>query len=347
MRRLSKTYQRVLRRLAHATAVSLPLLLYAPAATAAPAFRHVSLEQFRADVVQLQDLVSACTAQAGSCDDGKVVSDERIGDPAQAGGFEVHWAWLRTALNQAKTSKPEERTVLLRDAALHLDDMAKDSGTAAPYSGEFKDARALANAALSKPEFQGDDEPTWWERQKAKIFSWLQRIFEGVYRIGSAAPWIGTLLEWLLFTAAAGMLLFFLLRGLARQRLRVALGEGAAKATAWDREATDWARLAELRAAEHEWREAVHCLYWAAIVSLESRRAWTHNPTRTPREYVRLLNPGSAQQQGLRRLTQIFEHVWYGLHEADGEEYSLTRALYDKLASDEGGTATSAPRGVA
>lgn len=343
MRRLSKTQRRAVRALAHATAAGLLPLLCVSVAFAAPAIRNVSREQLRADAVQLQSLVSACAAQTKACDDAKVFSDERIGDPEKAGGFEVHWDSLRMTLSQAKTAKPDERATLLQAATLYLDEIAKDSGSEDQHAGEFQKARSLADDALSKPEFEGSDEPTWWERQKAKMFSWLQRIFEGLNRMGSSAPWLGPLLEWLLFMAAAGMLLFFLLRNLTRQRLRVALGEGAAKATAWDREATDWAKLAETRAAEHAWREAVHCLYWAAIVSLESRRAWSHNPTRTPREYVRLLKPGSAQRQGLQSLTQIFERVWYGLHEASGEEYGLTRALYDKLASHAAESTTATP----
>jgi hypothetical protein len=113
--------------------------------------------------------------------------------------------------------------------------------------------------------------------------------------------------------------------------------------TAWDREATDWAKQAEEFAADAEWREAVHCLYWAAIVSLEARRAWRHNPTRTPREYLRLLKPGSAQQRGLRGLTRIFERVWYGLREGRAEEYAEARALYEALAEGkvEGGSSTA------
>jgi len=77
----------------------------------------------------------------------------------------------------------------------------------------------------------------------------------------------------------------------------------------------------------------VHCLYWAAIVSLESRRAWRHNPTRTPREYLRLLKPGSAQQRNLRGLTKIFERVWYGLREGGAEEYAEARGMYEALAA--------------
>lgn len=336
--------QRNSKNLPRNAAFAVTLALCAATAMAAPALRSVSPAQLRTDISQLQSLVSACASQSASCDNAKVVSDEQIGDPAHPGGFEMHWDWLRTALNDAKTAKPEDRKVLLHDAAAQLDELAQDetspNGTA---TNEFDKARTQANNILSRPEFQGDDEPTWWERQKTKLLYGLERIFEGVSRIGSAAPWLGTLLEWLLFTSAAGLLLFFVLRGLARQRLRVALGEGATKATAWDREATDWAKMAEAHAAKHEWREAVHCLYWAAIVSLESRRAWTHNPTRTPREYVRLLKPGSPQQQGLRGLTQIFERVWYGLREADGEEYSRVRALYDNLAANEIGSSAAAP----
>src|ERR1700761_564528 len=313
------------------------LALYTATAIAAPTLRSVSPAQFRTDISQLQALVSACASQPASCDDAKVIGDEEIGDPTHPGGFEMHWDWLRTALNDARTARPDDRKALLHDASAQLDELAQDeTSPTGPPANEFDEARTQANNILSKPEFQGDDGPTWWERQKTKLLYGLERIFEGVSRIGSAAPWLGPLLEWLLFTSAAGLLLFFVLRALARQRLRVALGEGATKATAWDRAATDWAKMAEAHAAKHEWREAVHCLYWAAIVSLESRRAWRHNPTRTPREYVQLLKPGSAQREGLGGLTQMLERVWYGLREGRAEEYAEARGLYESLASGSG-----------
>jgi hypothetical protein len=125
----------------------------------------------------------------------------------------------------------------------------------------------------------------------------------------------------------------FLLRTAARQRLRVTLGEGLSPTTMWDREANDWQRQAETHAAAGEWRDAVHCLYWAAIVLLEGRRAWRHNPTRTPREYVRLLRAGSTQQTALRALTQIFERVWYGLREADAAEFQRAQACFATIAA--------------
>jgi hypothetical protein len=106
------------------------------------------------------------------------------------------------------------------------------------------------------------------------------------------------------------------------------------------REPDDWARMAEQAAAAGDWREAVHCLYWASITLLEGRRAWRHNPTRTPREYVRLLKPGSSQQQGLRRMTQIFERIWYGHRDAEAEVYAQAHACFETL--DRAGSSTDA-----
>ncbi len=140
-------------------------------------------------------------------------------------------------------------------------------------------------------------------------------------------------MEWSLFVGAALGLLVFLLRQMARQRLRVDLGTSGIKTEVWSRESSDWAKRAEVFAADGAWRDAVHCLYWAAIVLLESRKAWRHNPTRTPREYVRLLKPGSAQQHALRGLTRIFERTWYGLREVTAAEYAEAKEFYDGLLS--------------
>jgi hypothetical protein len=286
------------------------------------ATHSVSMQEFNADVQRMQGLAAACAAQATACDAGQVAGDERVGQAG--GGFELHWGWLRSALRKARDAKPAERQQWMRDAGEQLSEMARESsaGAAADKTeAAFPRARTAADSVLRSAEFENDLGPTWWERKKAQFYRWLGRFFLGVGALGEMAPWLGRLLEWVFFLGAATGLVVLLLRTLARERMRVALGDGGPVVTAWQREATDWARMAQQHADAAEWREAVHCLYWAAIVLLEGRRAWRHNPTRTPREYVRLLKPGSARQQGLRGLTHIFERVWYGLRDADGEEY--------------------------
>ncbi len=301
-----------------------------PAARAA-GLKEISRDGFGAEVVRLQGVVVACATSGAACNADAVGDDVRVGD-VEKGGFEEHWDWLRGALKDAKTAKDGERATLMREAGARLDAMGQESAGGAAESG-FAHARAVSNAVLAEPQFQGAVGLTWWDRLKMRFFEGLQRLFDGAVRVGTAAPWLGTLLEWLCFVGASVGLLFFLLRNLARQRLRVKLGGEAVQKSAWESEADDWAKWAAEHAEAGEWREAVHCLYWAAIVLLESRRAWRHNPTRTPREYVRLLNPGSAQREGLRGLTQIFERVWYGLRDADESEYAEARALYERVAA--------------
>lgn len=333
-----------------ATLLVAMMLLLSCTQNAHAGLKSLSVEEYRADVARLQGVVTECVGSAAACNAGSVGDDVRVGDVAK-GGFEQHWQWLRDALTKAKSSKAEERTELLRDADGQLAELATESGTEVNSTGasagqaqEFRLARKEANAVLARGEFQVGGGPTWWDRLKAWGLGWLLRFFSGVAQVGVAAPWLGTLLEWVFFVGAAAGLVIFLLRNVARQRLRVSPGDGMLQGSAWDREADDWAMRAEQHAAAREWREAVHCLYWAAIVLLEARRAWRHNPTRTPREYVRLLKPGSAQEQGLRRLTQIFELAWYGLRGASAEEYAEARSMYEGLAESATESAAGAER---
>ncbi len=287
----------------------------------------VSPAAFEAHVKGLQELVQACAGNAASCDAAQVGDDDRV----EAQHFQMRWGWLRDALGRAHDGKLADREALLRSASERLDEIAKESaGTDAGKAADFQKARADANRILDSAEFQDVQQASWWDRQVAKFWLWVERGLNGTDRLGAKLPWLGTALEVMLFGAAAIGLLMYVQRNLQRQRLAVALSSETAE-LAWKRESTDWAAEADGRAREGAWRDAVHCLYWATIVMLEGRRAWRHNPARTPREYVRLLKPGSAQQGALRGLTQIFERLWYGLRDARAEDYEKARGLYENL----------------
>ena len=220
-----------------------------------------------------------------------------------------------------------------------------DPTTLANEAANFHHARETANEVLHRPEFQRDVVSGWWDQKKEAMTRAIGRIFSRVSRLGSSVPWLARVLEWLLFGGAVLGLLLFVMRELRRQRLQVSLTGSTVKAEAWSREADDWSQRADTFAQQGLWRDAVHCLYWAAIVLLESRRAWRHNPTRTPREYVRLLRPGSQQHSALHGLTQIFERTWYGLRDTTQAEYADARRLYDSLVTASGsGAALKAER---
>ena len=268
---------------------------------------------FAAPVEAARAVVAACSASASGCDAGSLPPDAQV-RAANGRSFRASWTWLREALGRAKKAPAAERAEVMRQARGHLDEMAAEASRSGSSlaARDFDRAKPTVTNILAQPEFQADAGPTWMDRQIARLQDWFLRLLLGMDRVGTHNPWIAPLVEWTCFLLAAGGLLFFVRRSLARQALRIALGEGALGAQFGGRDATDWAQLAGERGAAGDWRDGVHCLYWAAILSLESRRAWRPNPTRTPREYVRLLPPGSEVRRALRELTQIFEQVWYG-----------------------------------
>ncbi|HTY84670.1 MAG TPA: DUF4129 domain-containing protein, partial [Silvibacterium sp.] len=117
---------------------------------------------------------------------------------------------------------------------------------------------------------------------------------------------------------------------LQRQRLAVRV-ETARQIEPWEEASRNWRNLAEEQAARHEWRDAIHCLYWASIVMLDGRRCWNPNRSRTPREYVALLEPRSQRRDLLRRQTRSFERIWYGLNPADDSDYRNALDLHEQL----------------
>ena len=195
---------------------------------------------------------------------------------------------------------------------------------------QFQRARKKTDEVLSRPEFQTVSEESLIQREIARFWQWVSEMFGGVSRFGQRSPWLVPLMEWGAMTLAAVLLLTWVLRTMQRQRLAVRI-EAGASTEVWQRESDNWADLARAEAAEQNWRAAVHCLYWAAIVMLEGRKLWRQNRARTPREYLLLLEPGSSRQLALRRLTQLFERLWYGLRPAAESDYNSAIRLFDEL----------------
>ena len=312
-------------------AIAGALTLSCARAWGAEELREVSQAEFRAEVEKMEALAATCKAAAKACDSKAVGDAERVKAEGSAPEFVMRWEWLRTAMDTAVKAKVVDREKAMDDAAGHLQELATGS-TQASGDVEFAKAKAEAAQVLAGTEFGKTEQPSWWDRQVAKFWTAVALIFTGISALGEATPWMATVLEVVFYLGAAVGLLLLVQRALARQRLAISLANGGTAASAWDKEAADWAALADSCAAQQEWREAVHCLYWATIVRLEARRAWRHNPTRTPREYVRLLKPGSPQRGALGGLTQIFERVWYGLREASDEDYHRARSLFDGLS---------------
>jgi hypothetical protein len=291
--------------------------------------RAVTAAEYRGHLERLKILVEACRKNPAECDAKKVGDDERV----EGAAFQTRWSWLREALASAQKAGQPDREKLLQETAARLEEDAVLEGEAASQSADtFQRARKQADDVLSRPEFRTVAQESYLERLIARFWQWLDSVFSGVSRFGKRSPWLVPLMEWSSITLAAAGLLTWVFRTMQRQRLAVRI-ESTASAEVWQKESDNWAELARAEAARQDWRAAVHCLYWATIVMMEGRKLWRQNRARTPREYLLLLEPGSGIQQTLRRLTQIFERIWYGLRPAAESDYARAMVLFEELRS--------------
>ena len=314
------------------------LLMVVCCSVTAGAMLRPTLAVYTAHLEELQSLLANCRANATACDPKQVGSDEEVQLPGLNAGanvnfFAANYDWLRQTLQQARNPKLKDRDEQMASAINRVQqalEEAKAATVPGGAPGQFAHARASTNAILAHPEFITVTGQSIWDRILARIFLWLDSLFGNVAKFGQKSPWIGPLLEWSLIALALIGLSVWAMRVLQRQRLKIRM-EVARQTEPWEEASRNWRELAAEQAARKNWREAIHCLYWASIVMLEGRRLWTPNRSRTPREYLRLLEAGSPRWTLLRQQTQDFERIWYGLYAAEPGDYHAALQLHEQL----------------
>ena len=243
--------------------------------------------------------------------------------------FEARYDWLRKTLRQAQDPKAKNRGADLAAAEVRLEEALQDAGGNSSSAG-FSAARHHADAILAQPEFVTVEEQSIWDKLIAGFFLWLDSLFGSVAKFGKRSPWIGPLLEWGLVSLAFAGLAFWAIRVFQRQRLAVQLESGR-QIEAWEEASRNWRNLAEERAAQHEWRDAIHCFYWATIVMLEGRRYWMPQSLAHTARVCCVLESGSPRWKLLREQTRGFERIWYGLNPAAQRDYQSALDLHEQL----------------
>ena len=290
--------------------------------------RQTDPDGYRARIEMLRGLVQTCRNNAKACNAAAIGDDDRVTSPRDT--FQVRWQWLRKLLNDAHDPALPNRSALLNRATARLDEELAAAGGQGQKQAAFATARRTTNSILARAEFRVVGRQSWLDRKIARLLSWFYEIFTAASDFGHRAPWLGPVLEWGFVGLSAVFVLFWVRRSMERERLAISLS-GQLMGAEWQKESAQWAELARAEAAQDNWREAIHCLYWASIVVLESRRLWRRDAARTPREYVELLARDSAEQNKLRRLTRIFERIWYGLRTAAREDYTQSLTLFEEL----------------
>lgn len=343
--------------------------MQAPAPQATVRSRDVSMDDHRQHLVTLESLVDACAKarDVKGCDPAAIGPDDRV-SIAVGSRVEprlIRYGWLRVLFSKAEdpdvapskpgakkdASKQDQVIVqnqpptshLLKDAKTRLErDLAESHSTVA-LEPEHQAERAAMREVLASAEFRNLQQATVQDSFLEKIGNWLNHLFESAANLKARSAWVGRAIVWGFILGVCIALVYSLLRLERRWRVRLTPdgdglpAPGAASARDWQL----WLADAKRSAADGQWREAIHFLYWAAISRLESRRLWPADRARTPREYLALVAQEDPRRPGLLQLTGTFERFWYGGRKAGESDYknaeSLATSLIGGGGSAEGG----------
>jgi hypothetical protein len=225
------------------------------------------------------------------------------------------------------------RLAAMRRAATELENPANDT--------DPKQARQHLDQILQRREFAGATGPSQFQMFMARVERWIvERLVWLFSRLHLGAN-AGNFLAWTIVVLAFLALAYWVWKNVFRTFR--APSTPVAGPTRPD-DARLWARDARAAAERGDYREAVHCAYWAAIVHLEGLGLLKRDRARTPRESLRLLEHYPKEQRLLAEFTRHFELIWYGYRPASPEDWSGARAHLENmgcLSRSTGATANS------
>jgi hypothetical protein len=288
--------------------------------------RVFSFAEYVAELDRLAEFAKHTDADSDSAASGiaellggwKLQSDGRV--------FEIPTSTLFDQFEKLQRHPDAEgRDRLLESiAAMKADAQAFQQSPDASSSG----ARATLTQILARREFHQVHGPTWLDRLKIKILSWIVHLLTVTFG-SSAAPVVGKIFVWGVVVVAVLALAWFIYREMKRNaRLETIMPEVLpVSAKQW----RIWLAEAQAAAARGLWRDAVHLAYWGGISFLEESGMWRPDQARTPREYLRLLPADSQHRAALSTLTRQLEVTWYGNQQAGPETFSQTLTHLEEL----------------
>jgi len=256
-----------------------------------------------------------------------------------AGDVNVSNEWLRTELWNLE-HHPKDADVIavaLKQRLYAIRVGAVQMETRPP---EPEQARARLGAILSRREFRDLAGPSAAQKLMARISRWLLRQVVWLLSRLHINAKAGNVLAWTVIVVAFALLCYWMWK-------RLRSGAPLAQCSITKQETAtmtsrQWLDEAMAAAERHDYREAIHCAYWAAIARLEDSGVLTRDRSRTPRESIRQLDSRPNDQKPLRDLTRHFELIWYGYRLASADDWCGARAQLEQMGCLKVSTAPTA-----
>jgi Domain of unknown function (DUF4129) len=245
------------------------------------------------------------------------------------GDVTVETAFLRDALNRFLTVKPQEKPKILFDLGSRLQAMRAEADLYEQPSRADDATRKRLELVLSACEFNRVRGPSALELLKQRIQAWilkqLRKLSPKVPDIRDAGQWF----VWTMIALAAAVAGVWLYR-ISRQNLADARREilpFMPSSRSWH----EWLAQAREKAAQGQWRDAIHLGFWAAVSRLESEGVWPPDKARTPREYLSAIPGSSLSKEPFSAITRKFEASWYGDRPTTAADFAQFAANLERL----------------
>lgn len=254
-----------------------------------------------------------------------------------AGGqrFNISTAWLAQGLEKLSRESPESDAVRrgLQARVAAMREQASAFGATAGFEAAgASGARAKLDRIMNRREFRNVRRPAgpnWLQRLRERLATVLAELLYVTFgRIGTS-PRAGRVIVWSIIALAFAAMAIWLKRMIARSSPEPLLRLEAPLFRS--RDWRQWAAEAAATANTGDYREAIRCAYWSAVLRLEEAGTWRPDRARTPREYLRLLPSASAHRPPLADLTRRFELSWYGNRPTGTGDFQLALQQLERI----------------
>lgn len=311
-------------------ACALVLAVHTHALAQVPAVVHpLSMDAYVAELDRLAAFVGTSTPTAAEKISGGLAPRWIVDVGGERVTVDARWLvdGLRGA-SQPGTDWNTGRERLRRRLLALRAHAAEVAGTAAPGPQHASFRTAVADV-LARPEFRASTGASWRERLQQRVGAWIASLLGSLGFRGVSGRSVAVAFAWIAAIAALGGLGIWLARTLAAGSRAVSFE--LAPAGRQPISARAWALRARTARRDGNAREAIRCAYNAALRRMEEDGAWRLERSRTPREYLRMVEPDDHRRPAMKDLTDLFEQVWYGNHTIDDAAMHRVSASLERL----------------
>jgi len=190
------------------------------------------------------------------------------------------------------------------------------------------EAELKLKKVLDSGEFQTTSGPSAWDLLRARINRWIFVRIIRLLRLLHISQKTGNTIAWGVIFLAVVLVFYMVYRWLAKSAKSLHF---RAEVEPRPSDARQWVQEALTAADRSDFREAVHCAYWASVAHLEDIRILPRDRSRTPRESLHLLEQHPGEQGGLQTITRSFELIWYGYRPASATEWAGVKEQLEKM----------------